>query len=236
MHIRRAQMSDISNIATVAADAMADDRCIGSRSFLTPYGYLYPEARRHNFARRCRIRFYQGRDIWVAVTDPTDHDWDGQEHITGYMAMYDSEPEQQPSLAMQMNLLIHRMEDSYRTWFHQDPSMSTEHLLAMQRTQAEVDDVDIAGLSGKRHHYCEHLSVAPAYQRRGIAQSLLRHAQDLAGAKGLPILLVASPKGESTYLKAGFREVGRVPFAEGSGIVDPVLRWDPPNVPSGVQT
>lgn len=226
MHIRRAGLNDVSDIGDAAASANADDPLQGLRSFLTPYGYLYPEARRTGFVRRNKKRLYQGDDVFVMVSDPDDKDWDGKEHIMGFIATSGSNATYQQSWFTWLNLKLHCVEDSYRWYFRQDPSLDRGNMHNALKTIGETDLAGIAGLSGQKHHFCTSLAVAQEFQRRGVAKTLLKHIQSRAAAEGVPIILTSSIVAEKLYLSSGFREVGRAPLAK-EWDTEPLLRWDP---------
>lgn len=227
MHIRTATIEDVSDIASVIADAMAEDECVGLRSFLCPYGYRCPLSRRHGFLRRCKNRFYHGDEIYVMVSDQQDIDWTGTERTMGSIAMSKFAPDQHFDLMAWLNQRLYKLEETFRWYFHLDQSTSHERLEAYFASEAHIDLASFIQPKGANHYYCENLAVAPAYQRRGIAQALIEHVQHVARLQVLPIILRSSEAGEALYLRYGFAEVAKVLFADGSGIIDPVLLWQP---------
>jgi hypothetical protein len=77
---------------------------------------------------------------------------------------------------------------------------------------------------GRRHMVCKGLSTDPSFQRRGMANSLVKHGNLLADQAKLPIFLQESPFGYPIYAKHDFETVqyldvdltGWAPGAEGN--------------------
>lgn len=73
--------------------------------------------------------------------------------------------------------------------------------------------------------HVSHLSVDPAYHRRGVATALMENVKCLASKDSLPIVLLASIQGRLLYLKVGFRELGQA--NEGTLYAASVMAWYP---------
>lgn len=233
MHIRPATIGDISAIADLSMASLANDEIIGLHGFCSPYGHRYPLSWREGFVRRRKRSFYQhNMTLLNMVTDPSDTDWTGAERIVGHVAMSSTKQSEQPPLSQRfwlgLNNAIHKAEDFARWYLRLDLTMSYPNMNAYLEQQKQTDPADCLKPKDRDHHFCGHLIVSPDHQRRGIGRALIRHAQERAAMENVPILLESSSVGEKFYLSCGFREIARLPFAEGSGIVSPVMLWEPP--------
>ncbi|ETN38929.1 uncharacterized protein HMPREF1541_06971 [Cyphellophora europaea CBS 101466] len=233
MHIQPATFADVSELATLSAAAMALDECIGLHGFLCPYGHAYPLSRREGFLRRVKGRFYQGGvTMFNMVTDTFDPDYDGTSRIIGHIGMSSTltDPNAESlddRIWNALNLRLHRAEDFVRWYIGSDHSTSNANVRAFLATQKTIDPADYLDPKGRHYHFCEYLVVSPDHQRRGIGKALVEFAQARARAERVPILLTSSVAGVRFYESCGFREVAKLPFAEGSGIEDPLMLWEP---------
>lgn len=231
MHVRPATIDDVSAIADVSMASMADDELMGLHGFSNPYAYLYPLSWREGLVRRHRRVFYQDNITpFNMVTDPSDADWTGTERVIGHIVMTTTRPIDSTTLSQRLwlglNSAIHKAEDSARWYLGSDWSISYTNLGAFFRQQQETNPADFLEPKGRDHHQCKYLVVSPDYHRRGVGRALIRHVQERAAAEEVPILLTSSAVGEKFYLSCGFREIARLPLAEGCDIISPLLLWD----------
>ena len=230
MHIRQATIRDASAIGEMSNDAMAADELA---DFLMPYSDKHPLCRREGVIRRCRQRFYNpGNIMLVMVSDATDEDWDGVEHIVGHIAMASTVPMAPQPLAQRLwlglNSYLHSAEDTARWYLHSDRSQSNANVTKFLKTVTTMDVGQYLEPQGRSHYYIFLLAVSPDRQRRGIGRALIKHVQDQAAAENMPITLVSSNAGQPLYRSCGFRDVAQSPVAEGFGQTSPVMVWDPP--------
>ena len=117
-----------------------------------------------------------------------------------------------------LNANLNWLEDRYSYYLRLDKSVNYKHLDMFSESLLATGPYD----DYKELYDLEHLSVHPSFQRRGVGQQLVRAAQSMAAEDHLPLLLVASVKGEGMYLKTGFKKIGEVHCCHDSA---PVLLW-----------
>lgn len=77
------------------------------------------------------------------------------------------------------------------------------------------------------------LYVAPAYQRRGLAKTMIKWGLNQAAAEGVPAVVRASPAGNKVYVQTGFRSFEKIDFGgtfQSHGIGCHSLVWEPPGM------
>jgi ribosomal protein S18 acetylase RimI-like enzyme len=229
MYIRTATLNDAGAIGELVETAMAPDEL--SR-FLMPYGDAHPLCKREAVVRRRRRCFYNpSYTMLVMATDSADQDWDGNEQIVGHIAVSTTSP---PSVSLTqrfwlgLNSYLHSAEDTARWYLHSDRSQSNANMSDFLRTQSTVDESDYLVPKGRDHHFVQMLAVSPEHQRKGIGRALVKHAQGLAAAEKMPLLLVSSPFGEKLYLSCGFKELAQLPIASGMDRTSPLMLWESP--------
>ncbi|KIX06594.1 uncharacterized protein Z518_04570 [Rhinocladiella mackenziei CBS 650.93] len=223
MHIRPVQRKDLSEVATVARDAMFDDELT---LFLAPYRHEHPECLRQGFLRRAKHRYYSGHVLLAAVSDEKDSWWDGTEKILGHVSVISSKQNTESSKkpwfswnALELRLL--RVEELFLWLSHGDKSISRANMAEFARTTG--DRGPLADI--KDYWDVDHLSVDPSFQRRGIGSALIEQVKDIAALDNLPVVLVASVKGIPMYKKAGFVDHGLI--NTGAGQLGQAMAWYP---------
>ncbi|EXJ59366.1 uncharacterized protein A1O5_12247 [Cladophialophora psammophila CBS 110553] len=245
MHVRPARASDLADLATIARDAMFDDELT---VFLAPHRHEHPECLRQGCLRRVKKRFYDGHLVLAAVSDENDSWWDGEEKVVGYLSatstkqQKDEEMEKKSWLSFSWNgifmtssrpessslitgtafeLQLLRLEDLFEWYTHADRSISRQAWLQFQNSVH-----DRGPLSDINDYWeVDHLSVNPAYHRKGIGSTMVKYMQTVASKDNLPIVLVASKKGRPMYKKLGFVDYGACNM--GGGLVAEAMAWYP---------
>ena len=248
MHIRPARARDISDLATIATDALFDDELF---QFLAPHRHQHPECLRLGFLRRTKKRFYDGHLVLAAVSDENDSWWDGEERLVGHLTATSSkQKEENESMKlwfswtgvcllsiMQRCMVIDQLcqhsssnffdlEEAIAWYTFADRSLSRSawlQVLSALAGRGPLADV-------KACWDVDHVSVDPAHQGMGIGKALVKYVQAVAEKDGLPIILMASKPGRPMYKKMGFVDKGV--FAENISQVHEAMVWYPPDVSS----
>ncbi|EHY52154.1 hypothetical protein HRR83_003280 [Exophiala dermatitidis] len=225
MHVRLAEARNLSDLATVATDAMWDDELT---VFLAPYRHRHPECLRQGFLRRAKKRFYGGHLLLAAVTDQGDVWWDGTEKIVGYLSATPSKDNAAAAgkcrfswNGLEISLL--RFEELFVWYTHSDKSIDRANWLEFQNhtgNRGPLDDI-------KDSWQISHLSVSPSYQRHGIGSALVEYVQNIAAKENIPVTLLASAQGQLLYKKLGFAGIGSVDY--GAGNLAEAMVWYPSN-------
>ncbi|OAP55125.1 hypothetical protein AYL99_10825 [Fonsecaea erecta] len=229
MHVRPAHATDLADLATIARDAMYYDELT---VVLAPHRHRHPECLRQGILRRLKKRFYDGHVVLAAVSDENDIWWDGVERVVGHLSAsstkqkkMDTETEKKPWLPFSWNeleLRLLRLEDLFAWYTHADQSLSRKAWA--QFVNGPHDTRPFANI--KEYWHVDHVSVDPAYQRKGIGSAMIKWLQNIAAEDNLPIILVASHQGRPMYQKSGF--VDRGPSVMGLGLVNEAMAWFPP--------
>ncbi|KAL2427148.1 hypothetical protein ABEF95_009318 [Exophiala dermatitidis] len=223
MHVRLAEAKDLSDLATVATDAMWDDELT---VFLAPYRHRHPECLRQGFLRRAKKRFHGGHLLLAAVSDQEDVWGDGTEKIVGYLsATPGNESAGRDSRAGRswnaLELRLLHFEELFLWYTHSDKSVDRANWLEFQYhtgSRGPLDDI-------KDSWQINHLSVSPSYQRHGIGSTLVEYVQNIAAKENIPVTLLASAQGRLLYKKLGFADIGSVEY--GAGNLAEAMVWYP---------
>ncbi|KIW94529.1 uncharacterized protein Z519_04505 [Cladophialophora bantiana CBS 173.52] len=227
MHVRPARVTDLADLATIGRDAMFDDELT---VFLAPYRHQHPECLRQGFLRRVKKRFYDGHLVLAAVSDENDFWWDGEEKVVGYLSATSTRQQKEEEMekkswlpfswkAFELQLL--RLEELFEWYTHADRSISRHAWLQFQNgvhDRGPLSDI-------KDYWDVDHLSVNPAYHRKGIGSTMVQYMQNVASKDNLPIVLVASKKGRPMYKRLGFVDCGACNM--GGGLVAEAMAWYP---------
>jgi GNAT superfamily N-acetyltransferase len=229
MHIRRANLDDVSDIVDVAAEAMAEDEVIGLKSLIYPYGSQYALCRRHSMLRRAKRRFYEPSfESFVMVTDDADVEWDSTERIVATMTVGTTVSKPTLPLGQRLWLAINSTLHNLEGLLFFDTAASAANTRAYLTTQNGMDYAGLLEPKGADHHFVTFLATKPSHQRKGIGRALLEHAQGRAAKEGVSLMLTASTVGLSLYKKCGFRIVAQLPLPEGCDFEEPIMLWNPP--------
>ncbi|ETI29244.1 hypothetical protein G647_01697 [Cladophialophora carrionii CBS 160.54] len=227
MHVRPAIVRDLSDVGTIATNAMFDDELT---QFLAPHRHEHPECLRIGFLRRAKKRFYDGHVVLAGVSDRRDPWWSGEDKVVGYLSAISSTQKGAnerkpgfPSTWNELELQFLRLEELIEWYTFADRSLCRSAWLQFLNSMAgngPLDDI-------KQHWEIDHLSVEPAYQGKGFGSMLVKYVQEFAARDNLPVVLHASEQGRLLYKKLGFRDMGAVDM--GAGQVYEAMVWYPPD-------
>ena len=253
MHVRPFLPSDLPDMATIHATALADDELF---SWLHPRMAQYP-----GDYRRCTLRLLRMRavspefhifvcvrnadDDTVAFSDvpdgwcaneknaPGEQDIGGE--IVGFAMWNRAGPTgdlvvqswQQPNSHSVLALLdryLLTLEHQYVNLLRMDQSQNTT--LARSYRSAMSNKRPFARLPAYWH--LRGLVVAPWAQRRGVGRLLVQFGKQRARDEGVPVCLQASEAGVGTYRKEGFGIIGYSGFPVARGPdAGRTMVWDP---------
>ena len=115
--------------------------------------------------------------------------------------------------------VLRRIQDQYISVAGLDRCGAPAHAALLRAVLAD-DFADVP-----EHWHLQHISVAPAFQRRGVGAALVDWGLRVARREGVPCSLEASHAGRGLYAKKGFRRYGWVDVVP--GIDGPTLLWEP---------
>ncbi|KAI9701185.1 MAG: hypothetical protein M1836_001854 [Candelina mexicana] len=229
MHTRPCRPGDFSAIATIGAKAFLDDNLY---AWLCPKRKEYPEEWRRLFVRGTKQRYNAvGTYLFVAETDESDPEWNGQSQIAGYAAWERKGKSQSArrwrnndSLLKKLERLLGQAEAAYTEAFRLDRCIDEKNVRAFRKLRDESFD--------KIPEYWNllMLCVSPSFQRRGVGGRLLEWGFEKAVTEAVPLAVQSSPAGEGLYLGKGFKVISWVKITE--DIVDPVMVWEPRDLES----
>ncbi|EXJ65275.1 hypothetical protein A1O7_01616 [Cladophialophora yegresii CBS 114405] len=225
MHVRLALARDLSDLGTIATNAMFDDDLT---QFLSPHRHEHPECLRVGFLRRAKKRFYDGHVVLAGVSDRNDPWWNGEDKVVGHVSAISSTQKSDnqrrprfPSSWNELELQLLRLEELIEWYTFADRSLSRSAWLRFFNSEAgdgPFDDI-------KQYWEIDHLSVDRAYQGKGFGTMLVKYVQEYAARDNLPVILRASKQGRLLYKKLGFADVGVVDM--GPGQVYEAMAWYP---------
>ncbi|KAJ9664040.1 hypothetical protein H2198_000543 [Neophaeococcomyces mojaviensis] len=220
MHLRPVTQADLPAFGEVAARSMWNDELM---AYTAPYRDQYPDSFIRYCTQRAILRYYRGEFLFLAVSDSSDSDWNGQEVVMGY-ASYSTTVKsvEKPCPRGWLGNAFERkaldIHGRYAKFFRLDWSNDAA---AERHFRTTLDAPTFARyfehlpqlhkqVKQDQHWELELLGVHPDFRRRGIGKMMLQWGFEKATRDGVPLILTATLAGEKLYLHCGFREVARV--------------------------
>lgn len=242
MHLRSATAADIPRCATIHEAAFDGNEL---SNFLAPGRTKHPLSWRQQTLKVQRNKYYQP-NTWsfVCVADTEDDFADVGEILGSARWVRRTSKDDAAAYPWMRQMSVLERAESWLRWaeFKWEETLRTNPAVSWTRKDAFmrtiVASTGFAPIRAATHWYLDSLAVAPEYQRRGIARSLvdwgLQRAEAETGERvavgktPVPVALISTAPGLHLYRSLGFKVVGweddsflDVPAEGGSNMV-----WD----------
>ncbi|KAI5819005.1 acyl-CoA N-acyltransferase [Pyronema omphalodes] len=223
--IRRAQLSDISAMASLGATAHLHS---GLTKFLSPYVFTFVSDYIYSCERRIRRRMASARNVtFLAIDSATGNP-------IGYAQFlrFGCDPPaleliaQQSTWSLRVLQPIVTIREFWDSWMFKDRSVDP---VAAKEWEKILEEDDYWA-EYKRMWYVQSLVVSPGHQKRGVGSRLMRVVLERAEVEGVVVGLEASPEGEALYRRLGFVLLQRFKNKLGDWENEQggVFLWEPP--------
>ncbi|RYP55595.1 hypothetical protein DL771_012349 [Monosporascus sp. 5C6A] len=221
LQLRRATGADLDNLTKIAQAGFPDDP---EWNYRFPYRYKHPEDN-WKWTRKEYEEYLDqpGKYSVLLATLPAEQCTDRNDSSDG-----DAHRTNRISIALAVwDVSVTKMSKDRDGGINERKDANPQHIKEFTDALDAASEKYFSG-HGERQLHLWLLTTHPDFRRLGAGSMLTRWGMDVAGEKGWPVTVLASPMGDKLYQALGFKVIGNVTVqvdGEEEKLVVSCLQW-----------